>query len=342
MYSILNLLLFNLSVLSVSFLFSRIKKFDLLKILFFTTIFSFYFGLRPLNVGSDTLTYYSNFIEPEINFEIGFSFLNRILFSLFGPNHQIYFFIINFVMIFNLLTGFRLIIKKPIYIFSAWIIVSLPYSLLMQISVIRQGLALSFYIIGLSLFLNKKQLFGSIFFIISTTLHISMLIYVISYSFTLLLNFKKFSKFILLFVFLLVALSGTTLYFINSLGIDYLNNRLYYYLPYYKYFNSLFRIFFYLGFYLIIDNFMFEKGLSINKQISLLYYVILSSGILILENEIYSARFLISLDFILVIFLLLKSTHFKNKGYLIFSFLIIFILFIVSLYSNAFEVNFLL
>jgi hypothetical protein len=63
MYTITNLVLFNLSILVLVFLLYKIRKYDYFKIIFLSIIISFYFGVRPLNVGADTLAYYSVFIN---------------------------------------------------------------------------------------------------------------------------------------------------------------------------------------------------------------------------------------------------------------------------------------
>jgi hypothetical protein len=191
MYTITNLVLFNLSILFLVFLLYRIRKFDFLKIIILSIIVSSYFGLRPLNVGADTFTYYTIFVNFSGLSEVGFLFLTRTIFNIFGDNYQIYFFLINFLMITHLISGFKLLIKNPIYIFSAWIIVSLPYSVLMQINIIRQGLGLSFFIFGLSLILNRKYFFGSIYFLLSISFHLSMLIYIGLFLISLFTYYKK-------------------------------------------------------------------------------------------------------------------------------------------------------
>jgi hypothetical protein len=340
MYSITNLIFFNLSILILCFLFARIHKFDFLKILFLSIIIACYFGFRPLNVGVDTENYYTYYLNSLSGIELGFTFLNRIIFTIFGDDHRIYFSIINFIMIMNLLIASKLIVKYPIYIYTAWIIVSLPYSILMQINIIRQGLALSFFVLGFSLILKRKFVLGIIVFLISISLHTSIVIYIVSFLITFFLDIKKDKKVIILIIFSIFSLTGIPYHFINSLGIPYIESR---FLRYFSSINNLpffMKISFYIFFYIIFDYFMIEKDLS-EKRISLLYFFIVSPALFILQNDLTSVRFLLGLDFIFSLFLLSKATHYKNKDYLVASFLVIFLVFLFSIYSQAFRINFL-
>jgi hypothetical protein len=341
MYTITNLVLFNLSILVLVFLFYKIRKYDYFKIIFLSIIISFYFGVRPLNIGADTLAYHSVFINNSGISEVGFLFLTRTIFNIFGDNYQIYFFLINFLMITHLISGFKLIIKNPIYIFSAWIIVSLPYSVLMQINIIRQGLGLSFFIFGLSLILNKKYLFGSIYFLLSFTLHLSMLIYIGLFLITFFTYYKKYTRLILLVFSFLIALSGISLNMVNLFGSDYLTQRLLLDIrPIDDFFFFFSKIFFYIGFFFIVDFLMIAESFFIQKRINLLYFIILTSGIIFLENELYSTRFLIALDFLLIPMFLLKSSIYKNKVHSILIFSLIFLVFLLSLNTSGFKLNF--
>jgi hypothetical protein len=340
MYNILNLISFNLTILLLSFLFSKFKKFDLLKILVMTITISYFFGFRSLNIGADTNTYYTRFIELYNDFEIGFTLINRFIINVFGTDHRIYFFIINFIMIFTLLYGFKLIIKDPIFIFSAWLIVSLPYSILMQVNIIRQGLALSLFILGLAFFLNKKNFIGILFFLLSTTLHLSIIIYIVTFTLTYFFDMEKSTKIFLFFSSFLISFLGLPILIFNSIDFYYFNSRLFFYFPLEESIFFFIKILFYIFVYFVIENFMIDKDLIIQKNLNLLFFLIISSGILVLHNELFSIRYLLALDFLLPPYLLIKGSFYKNKDFLLLTFLVIFLVFVFSLYSNAFKLNF--
>jgi hypothetical protein len=339
MYTIESLILFNLGILFICFLFSKIQKFDFYKLLILSIIISSYFGFRDLNVGADTLNYYNNFINSINGPELGFTLLNNLIFTFFGGDHKIYFSLINFIMIMNLLIASKLIIKNPIYIFIAWIIVSLPYSILMQVNIIRQGLALSFFVLGYSLILKGKNLFGFLFFLVSISLHSSFIIYVSTYLLTFLFDIKKDTKVIFLIIISIISITGLPFQLINSLEIPYLDTRFSFILSSRVRVPAFSKISFYLIFYLVIEYFMIEKNLS-NRKLSLFTFFIIFTSISIIQNDLFSIRYLLALDFLLPIYLLSKATYYKNKNYYLVSILVIFFVFIVSIYSPAFRLNF--
>jgi hypothetical protein len=85
---------------------------------------------------------------------------------------------------------------------------------------------------------------------------------------------------------------------------------------------------------------MIEKNLS-TRRLSLLTFFIISTAISIIQNDLFSVRYLLALDFLLPIYLLTKATNYKNKHYYLLSIIVIFIVFIFSVYSPAFKLNFL-
>jgi len=340
MYSIFNLVLFNITILFISFIFTRVKNFEFLKILLISLIISFFFGFRPIDIGSDTINYYSRFVSFSSSFEVGFRLFSNLIFTIFGPNYRVYFFLISFITIFNLLIAFKSLIKDPFYILSAWIVVSLPYSILMQINIIRQGFALSFFLLGISFFFNKNIFLGILLSFIATTFHSTVIIYITSFFITFLVDFKKYTKIYLLFFFFIISLFGLPFLLINFFDIPYINTRL---LNGYSGDNNLFffsKILFYFLLYVIIEILMFEKEDLSQKKLSLLYFIILSSSVFILQNELYSIRYLLALDFLLVPYLLIKGSFYKNKHYLLVIFAGIFIVFLFSIFTEALETNF--
>jgi hypothetical protein len=339
MYSIFDLIVFNLAILILCFLFSRTHKFSFLKIFVLTIIISSYFGFRSLNVGPDTIIYYARFVNSSDDFEVGFTLLNRLILTVFGNDHRVYFTLINFVMIMNLLIASRIIVKYPIYIYTAWILVSLPYSILMQINIIRQGLALSFFVLGISFFLNKQSFFGTILSLLSISLHTSIIIYIISYFLTYFLSVKKDKRVILIFIFFLFSITNIPLDFIQSIKLPYIDTRIFIITNLNDSLSIFVKISFYIFLFFIIEYLMIDKGLY-KQQISLFSFIIMSSAILIFQNELFSVRYLLALDFLIPILLLSKATFYKNKHFFFASSFLVFLVFLISIYSLAFASNF--
>jgi len=340
MYSIFGLVFFNFIILFISFVFSTIRKFEFFKIFLLTMIISFYFGLRPINIGADTITYYNRFVNLSYSFEIGFNFFTKLVFTIFGPNYKIYFFLISFITISNLLIAFKLLIKNPIYIFSAWIIVSLPYSILMQVNIIRQGLALSYFFLGISIIQEKKLVLGFFIFFLSSTIHSSIPIYIISFLIALFIDIKKSNFPLLLFLFLLVSLTQLPSTLIGSIDIYFINSRLF---DTPNYDNDTFffvKILFYASILIFFESFYTIDGLNSNKKISLFYFIILASGLLIFQNQLYSIRYLLALDFLLPSYILLQVSKSKKIDLLVLTFLVVYLVFVLSVFSTSFEINF--
>jgi len=340
MYSIQNLFLFNLLILFLSLFFYKIKNFDTFKILFFSLIISIYFGFRPLTVGADTYTYFISYINLYANFEFGFNFLNQIIFSVIGPNYNVYFSIINFIMISNLLFAFKLIIKKPIFIFSAWIIVSLPYSILMQINIIRQGLAISFFILGIALIFKKNIRVGFFLLLLSITIHFSMVIYIFIFLLSYYFNVKKGLRIPLLIFIMFISYSGLPVFILNYIRFNYLSVRFFSDTSIENFFFLFAKIFFYFFIFIITDFFMSKDRTFLVEKLSLIFYLILLFSIVMIHNELYSTRFLLFLDFLLPAFVLTKGSKLHNKSFLFLCFFAVYAVFIFSLFSIAFQLNF--
>jgi hypothetical protein len=139
----------------------------------------------------------------------------------------------------------------------------------------------------------------------------------------------------------LIALSGISLNIVNLFGSDYLTQRLLLDIrPIDDFFFFFSKIFFYIGFFFIVDFLMIAESFFIQKRINLLYFIILTSGIIFLENELYSTRFLLALDFLLIPMFLLKGSIYKNKVHSILIFSLIFLVFLLSLNTSGFKLNF--
>jgi hypothetical protein len=209
----------------------------------------------------------------------------------------------------------------------------------MQINIIRQGLSLSFFILGFSLVYKQKFLIGFLLFLLSILIHISSILYFLSYLITIVLNIKKDTKLILLLIISFVSLTGIPFEMINSIEIPYITVRLIRDFSNSDSLPFLLKVSFYIFFFILVDYMMIEKSSS-NKQISLLSFIIVSLAIFVFQNDLYSVRFLLALDFLFPILLLAKATHHKNKDYLLVSLFVVFLVFIISISSQAFSINF--
>jgi hypothetical protein len=144
----------------------------------------------------------------------------------------------------------------------------------------------------------------------------------------------------LLFLFLLVSLTQLPSTLIGSIDIYFLNSRLFD-TPNYDNDSFFFvKILFYASILIFFESFYTIDGLNSNKKISLFYFIILASGLLIFQNQLYSIRYLLALDFLLPSYFLLQVSKSKKIDLLVLTFLVVYLVFVLSVFSTSFEINF--
>lgn len=162
----------------------------------YTIIFIVFFGQRDLSVGTDTTNYMLAFDLVDKDFisesgkDKGFYFLILLL-KYFRYNIQLFF----TIMAALYLVPFYFAIKKTVsgksFVFL-FVSVSFFFFLSMGINVLKQGIALSFFLLGMTLWTNANKLKSSICFFIACTFHIATIIIILSYFISI-----KFPKLIL-------------------------------------------------------------------------------------------------------------------------------------------------
>lgn len=155
---------------------SRLPNFYIIPILLSIMLL---FGNRGREIGADTRTYIYMFQNIEMQ-DFGFEFLNSILFNFIGAityDYEVLLIIysILFVTVYSLaLKNFSAIFGAsfPLVLFAGICIFTYKN---MGINIMRQGVALSFFLFGLSLLLNRNK-WSYLFFFISIGFHTTSLI----------------------------------------------------------------------------------------------------------------------------------------------------------------------
>jgi len=142
----------------------------------------FLMGLRDVTVGTDVISYYNEFINPEQYFQFrtserGYSFFN-LIFSKSGIGFQLYLFIIAGFIVAVISRLYRKYSKNIILSFYLFITLGL---FAMTMSGIRQSLAVTITIIAFMCLMNNKKLLFIFFVILATFFHNSAIIFLLVY-----------------------------------------------------------------------------------------------------------------------------------------------------------------
>jgi len=174
-------------------------------------------GLRDVTVGTDVMSYYNEFLNPEqyLQFrtsERGYSYFN-LFFSKSGIGFQLYLFIIASFIVIVISKLYKKYSKNIILSFYLFVTLGL---FAMTMSGIRQSLAVTISIIAFMFLMNNKKLLFICLVILATFFHNSAIIFLVVY---LVKDFemKKF-KAIILYVISLTS------YFALSILIPLVTN----------------------------------------------------------------------------------------------------------------------
>ncbi|MBU1093000.1 MAG: EpsG family protein [Firmicutes bacterium] len=177
----------------------------------------FLMGLRDVTVGTDVMSYYNEFLNPEqyLQFrtsERGYSYFN-LFFSKSGIGFQLYLFIIASFIVIVISKLYKKYSKNIILSFYLFVTLGL---FAMTMSGIRQSLAVTISIIAFMFLMNNKKLLFICLVILATFFHNSAIIFLVVY---LVKDFemKKF-KAIILYVISLTS------YFALSILIPLVTN----------------------------------------------------------------------------------------------------------------------
>ncbi|WP_291073124.1 EpsG family protein [Empedobacter sp. UBA5987] len=165
-------------IIEVYFKKNKVTTLQNILVICFSVIFILMFGLRDYDVGVDTMMYKSVYSlgKSDLYNEKGFNLYNTLLFKL-GASDR--FFILSIAFIY--LALIYVFLKRKQFnniflIFFCW--VSLFFFKSMGINTIRQGLACSIFLVGLTF---KKNYIKYLLFVIAFTFHISLAIALVAF-----------------------------------------------------------------------------------------------------------------------------------------------------------------
>lgn len=344
-YTLTSLILLNAILLLLSlFSIKRNNKVKVFVLVVQVVIISFFYGLRDIYVGADTDVYVSTYLNQSAWIDIGMRIINKLIFFVLNSNWKAYLVIINIITSINMAISYWIIFKnnKKYVNLGYWALFSMPYIILMQVNIIRQGLALSFVILGLLLINKSQKNTGWILVIFGCAIHYSMLPLVIGSLFFYKFKINAHTTIFFSILFLLMSLTGATKEVIDIFPDGYLKTRFFGFMAIDSGVGFLIKYLFYFISYIYMT-------LFISKLKDPTYYIFHKfMGFLILaasflySSEVVATRFLLSADFIIPIIYLFPHKIFKEKkSYISFFVVLISLYYFYVISSSAFKISFL-
>lgn len=134
-----------------------------------------FYGLRGLETGTDTGRYGEYFVAQADWLNIGLVWLNRLLYPLLNGDPQAYLLVISLIMSICFAAAYRIIFGNHKYVcFAYTVLYMLPYTILMHVNIMRQGLSLSFMLLGFALIYVKGKKWAVILVVFASLTHNAM------------------------------------------------------------------------------------------------------------------------------------------------------------------------
>lgn len=304
------------------------------------------FGLRDFKIGTDTEMYNQIYINY-LTYDFGPDFLMKFLIyglNIFSSNSRVFLLTISFLYIYSIFFAvffFSKIFGTNLFL-VLFFLLSFFFFYNLGVNVIRQGVSLGFFLLGVSLFFySKKKKYLFLFFIFSIGFHATSIIPVFIFLLVLVFKNLKMYNYVIIYIFTIYAafldfgfldilmnidfLLFDTKFniYLNSKNIDYQVG----FRPQFVIFNTIFLFIFF-------NIICFLKESNHNYYLLLKLYILLSSFFFMSFQIPYSDRFGV-MSWILIPILISPLFSSKTKVKLaipgiLFSFLL-FLLFINSL-----------
>ncbi|WP_352418251.1 EpsG family protein [Proteiniborus sp.] len=308
-----------------------------------TLSISLFYGFRDFSVGADTNNYVSIYLNQENWSEIGFILINRIIYTFAKNNWRAYLFTICFITSFNLAFAYKYIFKSAFkYVNLAyWSLYCMPYTILMSINIIRQGLALSFILLGISLLFVCKKKTGIVLIILGCSVHYSMIVVCAGFFIFYYLKFNYIIVILFIVLSLTISLSGFTESIIISLPNGYIKQKFINFLNRQTGINLLPKYLFYMFNYVLMVLFSTRVKDRIYRIINKLFGFLLLGSAITYISELTATRFLLSTDYLVPIIYLYPVKNIKEKRmYTIICILLVIIYFAFIITSFPLRTNF--
>lgn len=151
--------------------------------------FTCLYGIRTCDIGHDTISYYTMYKEKDCfqtkyAVEPNFALLVGVLRKI-SVNVEVFIWLLCFLsVIFIALACFNFMHEDKKYMNLLFVLVfCMPYTILMQVNVVRQGIALSILLFGLSMIYRKKFIIGLIIAAWGCSFHYSAAVILIAFLF---------------------------------------------------------------------------------------------------------------------------------------------------------------
>lgn len=303
-----------------------------------------FFGYRDIYIGTDSYNYYSYFLSLKENdyiftrFEPGFMLVSIFIAKL-KASFPVYTTALFSLTLIPLVISARLQNKNIFYSFFLLSIFCQPFFWQLSTNVLRQGVAQSIFILGLSLLSSGRVLTGILFAVASALFHKSLIIFMPALFFAFPFFSKRFSILTLLSAAILYATGGMNAlarWFANSISIERLNDFLLYSEPRYDW--LLFMLFF-----SFLINFFSKKGFFTERTKSIVPVVNAVTALAFLASPLPFPDRVFHMPWLIYFYVLgtIRADMLRKHVYFSLSvFLILFSLyFSVSTFSSDFLYN---
>lgn len=314
-----------LTATEIDFKKNRCSKISYLSIICFIILFCVFFGTRDSSVGPDTEIYkwqFQHINDLRLEWDILYYYFTKLLFVI-TQNSKIFFTLISCFYLITLFIAIRIYAKSIqaniLLIFFSF--VSLFFFKSLGINIIRQGVSLSFFLLGTAYFVKNKNLNKYVFiaFLLAVGFHLTSIIPVVL--FLLITFFKNIKiKFYYLLYFLCLGLAAINIGILNFKGYlgflmvderrnSYLSNKpddlfVVGFKPQFVVFNTFFLILYIF--------FMKKYKLDSNYEILLKYYILMSSVFFMMFQIPYSDRWGV-MSWVMIPFLLAPAYKMSNR-----------------------------
>lgn len=167
---------------------SASKTTNVIFVVFFSVLWLFLFGLRDYEVGSDTFTYinsfsdfskYKNYFNYQDFKDFGY-YLFLLIISKFTSSERVFIFIFDLLIIIPLAFSFiKIDTKKAFFLF--FLFCSFFFFKSIGINIMRQGVSISFFLLGLVYFMQSKRIYYIPLFFIAFSFHASIFLPIFIY-----------------------------------------------------------------------------------------------------------------------------------------------------------------
>ena len=303
---------------------------------------SIYFGARDIDYGTDTKNYVIAYLSQDTSVDIGLVLINKVIHAFFGTHYHAYLSFLNLIIISNLAQIINKLIKnKSLINLVLTITLFMPYVFLMNINILRQGLSLSFIILGVLYYLEKSKAIGIFFVVFGSLLHYSMTIFVVILIFYRIMKINSSFAILFIVMFYFLNISGIIDYVILNIPNSYLRNRFFHYMTMKSGYAYLAKVVFYLANFYLFRFFTLKNSTPNNKILLDIFSSILLIALLISKSELSSTRYLIISELFLPVFFFNQIQYVKESKAFIGLVLILFVSYSVFFfYSSSFSINF--